>query len=360
MGNIFDYLEWRDIELKNVELNVIDSLILSRFSYLPFDGLIEKNEKITISECYERYEIVGETGNMLMKDDIKLFPALAKSKRFGNLLISDYVNNIDKKHDKQFSAITVFLPDNNTIAVVFRGTDNTFVGWKEDLNMCYSTSVPAQLDSVKYLEEIAIKYKKNIIVIGHSKGGNLAIYSAVFCNKRIKKKILDVYNFDGPGFVNEVIESEEYGEIVDKIHNVIPESSIVGRMLKHKGELTIVKSTQKGIMQHDLYSWQLIGDKFIEAKLTKSSEFVDNTLTEWLKNVTPEQRKNFVNTLFEILEATEAKSLSELSQRKFNTAKTIITKYQSLDEENKKYINKALNMFLVSGKDNIPLKIRKK
>ena len=355
MGNIFDYLKWRDIELEKVEFNEIDSLILSRLSYLPFDGLIEENEKISLKECFERYEIVGERGNILIENDINLFPLLANSKRFGGLLVSDYINRVEKKEDRQFSAITVFLPD-NTMAVVFRGTDNTFVGWKEDLNMSFSTSVPAQLDAVKYLEDNYNKYKKSVRIIGHSKGGNLAIYASVFCNKKIKKKILDVYNFDGPGFMDNVIDSVEYSEVVDKIHNYIPQSSIVGRMLKHKGELTVVKSIEKGIMQHDLYSWQLLGDKFIESELTNSSEFIDKTLTEWLQNVSPEQRKNFVNTLFEILDATGAKSFSELSQRKFTAAKTIITKYQSLDDESKEYVNRALNMFLVSGKDSFSFK----
>lgn len=358
MGNIFDYLKWRDIKLEKVEFNQIDALILSRFSYLPFDGLIDENEKITTKECYERYEIVGERGEILIEQDVDLFPTLAKSKRFGNLYISDYINDIDKKKDLQFSAITVFLPD-NTMAVLFRGTDNTFVGWKEDFNMCFSTTVPAQLKAVDYLEKMYLKYKKKIIVIGHSKGGNLSIYSAVFCNKKIKKSILDVYNFDGPGFMDEVIDSQEYEEILDKIHNIIPESSIVGRMLKHKGELKVIKSTEKGIMQHDLYSWQLLGDEFVEATLTKSSEFVDNTLTEWLQNVNPEQREKFVNIIFEIFEATGAKRFSELNQKKLAAARTIITKYQELDEISKAYVNTAMNMFVKAGKDSIPL-VRKK
>lgn len=358
MGNIFDYLKWRDIELEKVEFNQIDGLILARLAYLPFDGLIEQNEKITINECYERYQIVGERGNILMEDDLKLFPALAYSKRFGKLLISDYINNVEKKKDMQFSAITVTLPNNN-IAVIFRGTDNTFVGWKEDLNMSFSTSVPSQLDAVNYLETISFKYKKPVIIIGHSKGGNLAIYSSVFCNRKIKKKIIGVYNFDGPGFMENVIDSEEYNEVVNKIHNYIPQTSIVGRMLNHKGELTVVKSIEKGIMQHDLYSWQLEGDIFIEAELTNSSEFIDNTLTEWLQKVSPKQRKEFVNVVFEILDATGAKRFTELSQRKFAAAKTIISTYQSLDEESKENVNRALNMFLAAGKDSIPFIKRK-
>ena len=358
MGNIFDYLKWRDIEIEKVEFNQIDGLILARLAYLPFDGLIEKNEKITINECYERYEIIGERGNILIEDDLKLFPALANSKRFGTLLISDYINYVEKKKDTQFSAVTVILPK-NAIAVIFRGTDNTFVGWKEDFNMSFSTSVPSQLDAVKYLENMYYKFKKPIIIIGHSKGGNLAIYSSVFCNKKIKKKIIGVYNFDGPGFMENVIDSEEYNEVLNRIHNYIPQTSIVGRMLNHKGELTVVKSIEKGLMQHDLYSWQLEGDSFIETHLTNSSEFIDKALTQWLQSVSPNQRKEFINIIFEILDATGAKRFSELSQRKFASAKTIISKYQSLDEESKENVNRVLNMFLQSGKESIPF-IKKK
>ena len=351
MGNIFDYLTWRDIKFENIGFNQIDSLILSRFSYLPFDGLMEKGEKITINECFERYEIVGVRGNILMENDVKLFSCLAKSKRFGNLFISDYVNKINKEESVQFSGITVFLPD-KTMAVCFRGTDATFVGWKEDLNMSFSDSVPSQIDAVKYLEYVYKKYRRKIRVIGHSKGGNLAIYSSVFCNKKIQKKIIGIYNFDGPGFMEKIINSKEYDQVLDRINIYIPQSSIIGRMLKNKGKQTIIKSTEKGIMQHDLYSWQILGDKFIESKLTDSSEFIDKTLTQWLQKVTPEQRKNFIDTVFDILEATGAKTFFELNQNKFTAAKAMISKYQSLDNESKKYVNRALNMFLVSGKEN--------
>lgn len=352
MGNIFDYMDWRDIELEKVEFNKIDSLILSRFSYLPFDGLIKDKEKITIKECYERYKKNGKKENILMEDDNKLFPIMAASKRFGNLYISDYVNIIDKKVEVQFSAITVFLPD-KTIAVLFRGTDNSLVGWKEDFNMTFSTKIPAQLDAANYLNKIASKYRGKIRVIGHSKGGNLSIYASAFCNKNVKNRIIESYNFDGPGFKDEIIESKEYNEIIDKIHNYIPQTSVIGRMLKHKGEIVIVKSIEKGIMQHDLYSWQVLGDKFIESELTNSSEFIDRTLTDWLLHVDVKQRKKFVDTVFEILDATQANNFSELSQKKFAAAKTIITKYQGLDEESKKYVNKALNMFLIAGRESI-------
>ena len=124
MANIFDYIEWRDLELTKVEFNEIDNLILSRLSYFPFDGLIEEGEKITIKEAYERYKKLGTTGRILQKEDIDLFPILANSVRFGTMKLANYINKIDPIQEKQFSAITVYMPD-NTIYVAYRGTDNT-------------------------------------------------------------------------------------------------------------------------------------------------------------------------------------------------------------------------------------------
>lgn len=353
MGDIFDYILWRDIPIQEVKFNEIDSLILSRFSYFPLDGLIKDNEKVTIKECYNRYKKQGKQGDILIKADLKLFPALANSKRFGNLYVTNYVNKVDAKEEKQFSAVTVLLPEDN-IYISYRGTDDTIVGWKEDLYMSFSTLVPSQQSAVDYLNKT--KIGKKIIVGGHSKGGNLAVYAAVFCNKKIKKRIIDVYNFDGPGFNKVVIDKEEYNGMIKKIHNYIPQSSIIGRLLEHKGEVTIVKSTQTGIMQHDLYSWQLIGDKFIISELTNSSRFIDRTLTDWLQKVNVEQRKEFIDVLFDILNATEVKKFADLNTNKFTTAKTIIKTYKKLDVESKNAMNYALNMLVEVGKSNIFIK----
>ena len=59
------------------------------------------------------------------------------------------------------------------------------------------------------------------------------------------------------------MESPEYTKMIKKVHTYIPQTSRIGRLLNHKEETTIIKSTQMGIMQHDLYSWQVLGDKFV-------------------------------------------------------------------------------------------------
>ena len=199
MANIIDYLNWRgDLTFSQVPLNEIDSLILSRISYFPFDNLFQGEEKITIEKAYKRFKKEKDK-TVLQIDDLELFPAVAGCARYKDLVLLDYINKIEPKEEKQFSAITICLP-NNLLYVSFRGTDNTLIGWKEDFNMSFSSHVPSQKDSKVYLDDIANKYEGDIIVGGHSKGGNLAVYAATFCNDETKKRIKVIYNEDGPGF----------------------------------------------------------------------------------------------------------------------------------------------------------------
>lgn len=246
MANIFDYMKWRDIELTKVEFNEIDNLILARLSYFPLDGIIMEGEEVTIKEAYERYKKLETTGIILQLEDIDLFPVLANSIRFGKMKLTNYINKIDPVHEKQFSSVTILMPD-DTIYVAYRGTDNTIVGWKEDFNMSFSELVPAQTDAVLYLEKIAKKYSSKIRVGGHSKGGNLAVYAAAFCNQEMQERIINVYNNDGPGFCDKVIKSKEYQNILNKVHTYIPQTSIIGRLLNHEEETSILKSTQMNL-----------------------------------------------------------------------------------------------------------------
>ncbi len=352
MANIFDYLEWRgDLSIDIDKFNEIDNLILARLSYFPFDDLIN-NEELTLQEVYEKYEKIGTVGRILQKEDIDLFPALANNARFGKLKVTNFVNKLDVITEKQFSAITIILPD-DTLYVSYRGTDNTIIGWKEDFNMSFSELVPSQTDAVEYLESIAKKYDYKIRVGGHSKGGNLAVYAATFCNKSIQDRIINVYNNDGPGFCDKVVECDEYKNILSRVHTYIPQTSIIGRLLNHKEETTILKSTQTGIMQHDLYTWQLVRNHFIKDELTSSSEFIDHTITDWLKEVRPEQREKFIDIFFEVLNTTQVETLSEFSNNKFTNAITMLKTYKNIDEESKEIMMKTLNVFFEIAKSNI-------
>ena len=356
MANVCDYVRWRgDLTLEQSEFNEIDNLILARFSYFPFDKIIRENEIATIKELSKRFSNQDVTKlPILWKDDVELFPLMGNSKRFGGMLATKYINKIDAEQEKQFSAITVLMPD-DTIYVSYRGTDNTIVGWKEDFNMSFKSHIASQISAKQYLEEIAKEYPSSKIIIGgHSKGGNIAVYAATFASKEVKDRIINVYNNDGPGFCEDVIETPEYQEILSRVHTYIPQSSIIGRLMNHKEKYTIVESVQRGIMQHDLYSWQLLGKEFVTLKkLTNESEFIDKTIKDWLENVEPEKREQVIDAVFEILNTTEAQTMKELKANWFANAKTILGTYKNIDNDTKEMVWQTVNELLKVAKNNI-------
>ena len=267
IDNVFTYLKWRgDLSFSEAAFNEVDSLILSLISYVEFGGIvpeIDSEESITIKEAWERFWTVYKNTDssyltsFLSKPPILLKEA-AKTKRFGEIRIGKYVNQIDTQKDKQFSAST-FLVNDDSIYVAYRGTDATIVGWKEDFNMSFLSEVPAQSEAVQYLEKTAGQKKSYIRLGGHSKGGNLAIYSGIRCSREIRKRILSIHNFDGPGFRQDLLLSDEYLEMLPRISNYLPQASIIGMLLEHAGERKIVRSNYfGGILQHDAFSWEVV------------------------------------------------------------------------------------------------------
>lgn len=357
MSNVCDYIKWRgDITLAQSEFNHIDNLVLSRFSYFPFDTLIKENEIVTIKELSERFKKQDKDKmQILWKYDADLFPLMGESKRFGEMKATKFVNILDENIEKQFSAITILLPD-NTIFVAYRGTDDTMVGWKEDFNLSFQSHTPSQISGKNYLEDVAKKHPfKKLRIGGHSKGGNIAIYSAAFANQKVKNRIINVYNNDGPGFCEDIINSPEYQEILPKVHTFIPQSSVIGRLMNHKENYTIVESTQEGLMQHDLYSWQIVGNDFVTVpKATAESNYIDKTITEWVDGIEPEKRKEFIDAVYQILKETNAQTLSELkaSWLTYANTKKMLKSYKSFDEETKKIIWHTVTALLKSMKDN--------
>ena len=356
MANVCDYVKWRgDLSLEQSEFNEIDNLILSRFSYFPFDNIIKENEIVTIKELSERFKKQDVSKlPILWKDDVDLFPLMGEYKRYGEMYATKYMNKIDVEQEKQFSAITILMPD-NTIFVSYRGTDNTIVGWKEDLNMSFKSHIASQISAKKYLEMIAKEYpNKKIRIGGHSKGGNIAVYAATFVSNEIKDRIMNVYNNDGPGFCDDVIETPEYQEMIKKVHTYIPQSSVIGRLMNHREKYTVVESVQKGIMQHDLYSWEVLGKAFVTLEeVTNGSEFVDKTIKEWLENVEPAKREQVIDVVFDILNTTDAQTMKELKNNWFSSAKTMMASYKNIDKDTKDMIWQTLNELFKVAKDNV-------
>ncbi|WP_100065279.1 DUF2974 domain-containing protein [Miniphocaeibacter massiliensis] len=358
MSNLFDYLFWRgDLTFKQSEFNNVDALILSRLSYLNFDGIISPSfsESVPLKKASDIFfsqddKLIEE--KVIMEEDMKLLEKLSSSNRFKDMEIFGYVNEIDEVTEKQFSVITINI-DNKRYFVSFRGTDNTLIGWKEDFNMTFMDVVPAQVSAKKYLNSLSNYCNVPLIVGGHSKGGNLAIYSSAFCKPQLKNNIEKIYNFDGPGFNRSILNKEEYLNITSKINNYIPQSSIVGLLLQNEGDNNIIHSTQEGIMQHDLYSWDVNHNDFIYLeKTTKDSLFVKKTLKDWLANTDQIQREEFFDTIHNVLSDTNADSINSLNENWYKTAIKILSSYKNLDDSAKEMISEGLGELMNSAKKN--------
>ena len=345
MANINDYLLWRgDIPIsQKFKFNEIDSAILARFSYLVFFK-IKMNDIETIESISEKMKDL-DNDEFMYNGDKELITFLGKSERFRNMQVTDYVRNNDKMAEKQFGAITIHISDSE-MYISYIGTDSTIFGWKEDFNMGFMENVPCQIDGKKYTENVCEKYpNKKIRIGGHSKGGNVAIYSAITAPENIQKRIIKVYNYDGPGFNKNIINKYGNDSIISKIETYIPQDSVVGRLLNHKEKRTIILSVEKGILQHDIYSWQVLKDDFILlSQNTDISEDIDKTLTDWLEVTTNEQRKIVVDAIFELFYSTDSKTFGDMSKNFSKNLPIILKKYGEIAKEDKEVITNMIKI----------------
>lgn len=316
MADLFDYLRWRgDLSFSQVPPGPVDALIFSALSYLTLGGSVTERPDIPVSlreASEEFFRDLDTEKRCRVKTDLSLLMAAAESQRFGNTLLLQYRDILIPEEDTQFAAIT-FLLDNNSAFIAFRGTDYTLTGWKEDFNMTFRESIPAQLLAVQYTKEISERYPMPLYLGGHSKGGNLAVYSAVKSDPLIRSRIQAVYNHDGPGFTDFVMEDPAYLEMVPRVSTIIPQSSVIGMLLEHREPYTVIKSKQLGLLQHDFYSWMLEGPEFVPMEeVTDHSKFLDLTIKEWLGGLTTEERNEIVDTVFDLLSIGNVSSVFDL------------------------------------------------
>lgn len=350
MPDIYDYMTWRgDIRIGQDGFNEVDNLVLSAFAYVPLDGIVAADcaGSVSIGEAARRFADTPALLKLLrMQKDKRLFEAIGRCPRFAELPLHSYVNVISRDEETQFSAVTVELGDGSHF-VAFRGTDNTLVGWKEDFNMGFMPRIPAQTAAVAYLESAAARLPGPLRVGGHSKGGNLAIYASAFCTPKVQERIAAVYNNDGPWLHAEAACQPGYLAICDRLQAFIPHTSIIGMLLEHEGRYSVVRSSQKGLFQHDFYSWQIAGTGFVHlASVSNGSKFVDRTVKAWLAAWDEEQRAMFVDALFRIINATGAQTFQEMGASWHRSALAMLKSYIALDKDMRKAIGKTLGLLM--------------
>ncbi|MBR2354188.1 MAG: DUF2974 domain-containing protein [Clostridia bacterium] len=351
MANLFDYLDWRgDLSFEVSPINEVDSLILSQISYVDFGGIVSSDpsaEPVPMMEAVRAYLKAhkGENlylGRIMPPETLTLMVRAAKSRRFGALTLVGYENRVDEKRELQFSAVT-FLSPKGQCFLAYRGTDDTLIGWKENFNMSFMQPVPAQTEAVLYLEQMAEARPGDFTLCGHSKGGNLAVYAAVKCRSELKKRIMSVYSNDGPGFDVAFVRSEEYKEMKGKLHTIVPQSSVVGLLLEHAESHEVIRSTAAGLLQHNAFSWEVLGNRFIHLdSISEESRQIDTAIKDWMKAMKPAERERFVDSFYQTVTATGAKTLTELNLEKIKLLKI----WNTVDPVSRSHIMKLIPLMV--------------
>lgn len=316
MADLFDYLTWRgDLPFEQVKPNEVDCLIFSALSYLNFRDIVPGGfqEPVTLAAAAAAMEQQEDAGDRArVKNDLKLLSAAAASRRFGPVELCYYQSEFLPEQESQFAAVTFLLPENLSV-LAFRGTDNTLVGWKEDFNMSFQARVPAQEKARYYTDAFAAVHSGPMILCGHSKGGNLAVYAAAMCRSELRCRIAGCCNYDGPGFGHEMLCAEGYQAVLPKLHTYVPESSVIGMLLEHEEPYRVVKSRQVSIMQHELYSWEVLGGGFVETdQVDADAQHFNLAVKTWLAGKTMRERNEFVDAVYELLRQGEVEKTSDL------------------------------------------------
>ena len=334
MSNIIDYLEWRgDIPFSVDPFNEVDNLVLSMLAYGDFKTVPEEGACIRDAAM-----TVDENSDMSKKAPL-LLQYMKDGARFRNTVVCGYINEIDQ--NKQISAVTFKLED-GTAYVAYRGTDSSFIGWREDFDISFLTATEGQKRAAEYLS--GIKGSRALRVGGHSKGGNFAVYAASFCD--MQDSIIEVYSNDGPGFREEITGSEGYKRILSNIISIVPDTSLIGMLLSSKSERCVVKSTAFGLSQHDAYTWTVSRNRFIRTEMSDLGRAFERTMGSWLTQIDDETRRSFTDTIFTIFESTGQNSFKTLSDQKLKSAEAMISAIMNLPEDKRQ---EAFSLILKLG-----------
>ena len=339
MKLIKDYIEqYGDIPFSSKKINNVDYAIFSILPYIDFKDIIEEGKKITMEEALTKFIFFVERKDyikkgLIQKEIYDFILKFVEKKRYKDILLSNYVYKLTS--DEQFGALTIHLTNNRKI-IAFEGTDDSLIGWEEDFAFANSTLSPADKDAINYLNKAIRLFDNNIVVVGHSKGGRLAVSSSTYISSFKQNKIKNIYSFDGLGLLDEELAKKEYQRIKHKIKHIIPSYSVVGMYLNHDIEDIVVKSIYVDIRSHSIFSWVVKGTNFEKAPLSKISKKWHKSLEDWLKIYTPDERKAIFRQMFNTFRDLGYTGLAEIMSVK--NMINILFKTRNYDDDTKKII----------------------
>lgn len=349
--NLLRYLrEYRGKTFREAPFSEVDALLLSQLSYLKFDGVVPGFgrqpslgwEEIRQHPRFEHFfedEIYGETYR-------KIFRLICDSRRYGKIRLNYFVSDFDAEKELQFAAVTLFLGE-RSIFVSYRGTDESLVGWKEDFNMSFMESIPAQRRAAAYLLKTARYTEGRIALGGHSKGGNLAAFAAAYATGQVQRRICRIYSFDGPGFRKEFYARPGFLAIADRFCKIVPEESMIGMLFANHAGYRVVRSYGRGVIQHDLLRWKIWNGQFVYRKrVYRRNSRRMRMLNAWIDSLPKEQVIETVDVLYHIFSTARISTVYELLKRPLYQFGKLAGILRGLDEHSRNLVRDLFRKIL--------------
>lgn len=339
MRNLNYYIkQTSDATFAELPLSEVDGLILCQIVYLNLEYFVKPTDEVQLVSLFtnENLECLAEP-TFSPKKNVKMMKLLRESKRYQEVKLAYVWNQLSYDNEEQFYAVTYKIDD--FIFIAFRGTDLTILGWKENFNMAYLREVPAQRDSVLYVNDVHELCKCKMFIGGHSKGGNLALYSAMYSKAELNDDIIKIYNFDGPGFSNYVFLNPEYLDIADRIITMTTQEAVVAVLMYHVDDITFVKAKGFSVLQHEPFNWRVskIGLFKRVKKNTPQSRWFARAIRHFYEDTTELERKRFVDIMFTIIEVSPDNSVRDIKKHPLKFFSRARRKYKSLNIEELKF-----------------------
>lgn len=353
MAHLIDYLEKAEnLTFDQEPLNILDKVCINEIGYLTYEKWLTASDlkkPINLHDFAEGKELNPDYSFMVTKERVELAEAMVRSRRFASMSLSNYRSVLDKEVEKQFAAMIFSLPELDYHQLVFRGTDDSVIGWKEDFQLTYSREIPAHRSAMTFLEDYLPNLSGRITVSGHSKGGNLALYSAVQSSTALREKIAELLLLDSPGLMKSLLEKPSYQELKDRMTVIRPQDSVVGVMLYWDRPAQLVAAEGIGFAQHNALTWEvdLATNDFVhEDQPTELSQRLEETFQEWIETLPKQQLKQVCDLVFDTILDSGIESLDDIGIQALPQIGQMLQEFGNLSDKQKKVLQDGFNQLL--------------
>ena len=343
MFKIEDYIKYyKDVTFDEVSLNDLDLAIMTIMSYLPIKPF---NKDKKLNTVIKESNDVSDVPLGMQHYAVKLINLMKDTKRFKDIVFNDFTYIVDS--NTQFAAMKIKFNGNTIIS--YKGTDNNLIGWKEDFRLSFMYPVYTQAMAKKYLVDHINMFDNNVYVVGHSKGGNLAISASMEVSDKVFKKIKRIVNYDGPGVLDKEYKSDKFNRIKSKLINYLPENSVVGILMNNK-EYHVIKADGIGFTCHNMANWYTYGTFFEKGELSKASKKMHENNLLSLKMVNKNELEKVVETFFSVIENNSIKKFSDIRKMKMEDIIKTINDLSDVSSDTKKYFMESVKTFIMPRK----------